>query len=46
MLDNYIRTGICNDEQLKELIDHKHQANKFKLELIPSFKYGTTRARK
>ncbi|MBE5935511.1 MAG: NAD(+) synthase [Lachnospiraceae bacterium] len=38
MLDKYIRTGICEDESKKELIDRRHKANLFKLELMPSFK--------
>ena len=38
ILDKYIRTGVCEDEQTKELIDKKHKANLFKLEMMPSFK--------
>ena len=38
VLDKYIRTGICEDESTKELIDKKHKANLFKLQLMPSFK--------
>ncbi len=38
VLDKYIRTGICEDEAIRELIDKKHRANLFKLELMPSFK--------
>ncbi len=38
VLDKYIRTGICEDEETKALIDRKHKANLFKLELMPSFK--------
>lgn len=38
VLDKYIRTGICEDEKTRELIDKKHKANLFKLELMPSFK--------
>ncbi len=38
VLDKYIRTGICEDAAIKELIDKKHKANLFKLELMPSFK--------
>lgn len=38
-LDIYIRTGVINDERKKEIIDKKHEANLFKLELMPSFKY-------
>ena len=39
VLDKYIRTGICEDEKTKELIDRKHKANLFKLQLMPSFPY-------
>ena len=38
VLDKYIRTGVCEDKQTKELIDKKHKANLFKLEMMPSFK--------
>ncbi len=37
-LDVYIRTGKIENAQTKELIDRKHKANLFKLELMPSFK--------
>jgi len=37
-LDVYIRTGVIEDENKKALIDKKHKANLFKLELMPSFK--------
>ena len=37
-LDVYIRTGKIEDPAKKELIDKKHKANLFKLELMPSFK--------
>lgn len=37
-LDVYIRTGRIEDQQKKEIIDRKHKANLFKLELMPSFK--------
>lgn len=37
-LDVYIRTGYIADQAKKELIDRKHKANLFKLELMPSFK--------
>ncbi|MBQ8605758.1 MAG: NAD(+) synthase [Clostridia bacterium] len=37
-LDVYIRTGKIEDNAKKELIDRKHKANLFKLELMPSFK--------
>ena len=38
VLDKYIRTGVCEDKATKELIDRKHKANLFKLQLMPSFK--------
>ena len=37
-LDRYIREGICEDEATKARIDYLHRINKFKLELMPSFK--------
>lgn len=37
VLDNYIRTGVCNDPKTKALIDHKHITNLFKLQPIPHF---------
>ena len=37
MLDVYIRTGVCEDEEIKELIDRRHKANLFKLQLMPAF---------
>jgi NAD+ synthase len=45
-LDKYLRTGICEDENIKNIIDRKHKINKFKLELMPSFKYGEVKANK
>ena len=38
VLNKYIRTGICEDEDIKTKIDEKHQKNLFKLQPIPSFK--------
>lgn len=38
VLDRYIRTGEIEDSKTKELIDRKHRANLFKLQLMPSFK--------
>ena len=38
MLDKYIRTGICEDETKKDIIDRRHKANLFKLEMMPMFK--------
>lgn len=39
MLDKYIRTGVCEDEEIKALIDKKHAQNLFKLQLMPVFPY-------
>lgn len=39
VLDKYIRTGICEDEATKALIDRKHKANLFKLSMMPKFEY-------
>ena len=36
-LDVYIRTGYIADESKKALIDKKHKANLFKLQLMPAF---------
>lgn len=36
-LDKYIRTGEIEDKSKKELIDKKHKANLFKLQLMPAF---------
>lgn len=36
-LDVYIRTGYIADQAKKALIDRKHKANLFKLQLMPSF---------
>lgn len=40
VLDQYIRTGIITDPVAKELIDRKHKANLFKLDLMPAFPYS------
>ncbi len=37
VLDRYIRTGVIDDEHTKELIDKRHKANLFKLQLMPIF---------
>ena len=37
VLDKYIRTGICEDPSVKELIDNKRRWNKFKLEMMPNY---------
>ena len=39
VLDRYIRTGECDDPDVKALIDDKHAKNLFKLQPIPYFKY-------
>ena len=39
VLDKYIRTGEISDKKTKERIDCLHDLNKFKLELMPSFKF-------
>lgn len=36
-LDRYIRTGEIDNLEHKELIDRKHKANLFKLQLMPVF---------
>ncbi len=40
VLDRYIREGEIDDPALKEIIDKKHAANLFKLQLMPSFDPG------
>ncbi len=37
VLDRYIRTGEIDDEATKDLIDRRHRANLFKLQLMPIF---------
>lgn len=37
VLNKYIRTGICEDEEVKNKIDYLHNKNKFKLEPIPFY---------
>jgi NAD+ synthase len=39
VLDRYIRTGVCDDPQVKASIDDKHVKNLFKLRPIPYFDY-------
>lgn len=39
VLNRYIRTGYCFDEQIKNSIDNKHEKNLFKLQPIPEFEY-------
>lgn len=40
VLDQYIRTGECEDPETKEKIDTLYRRNRFKLELMPSFPYS------
>ncbi len=37
MLDKYIRTGVCENEQIKAKIDLMYKNSRFKLEPIPCF---------
>ena len=39
-LDKYLREGICEDQNIKKLIDERHKNNEFKTKKIPSFEYG------
>lgn len=39
VLDKYIRTGVCEDEETKAKIDRLHTMNEFKLKPIPAFEY-------
>ena len=39
-LDKYIRTGVCEDEEVKAKIDRLHVMNEFKLKPIPCFEYN------
>ncbi|MBE7079360.1 MAG: NAD(+) synthase [Clostridiales bacterium] len=39
VLDKYIRTGVCEDENTKARIDRLHALNEFKLKPIPCFEY-------
>lgn len=39
-LNQYIRTGVIEDTNIKEKIDTMHQKNLFKLELMPSYQSG------
>ena len=41
-LDRYIRTGEIDDKEKKAIIDKKHKANLFKLELMPCFEPDLT----
>lgn len=37
VLDKYIRTGVCENEETKERIDEMHRNNLFKLQMFPTF---------
>lgn len=39
VLDKYIRTGVCENEETKAKIDRMHKMNLFKLQLMPVFPY-------
>ncbi|HZJ75777.1 MAG TPA: NAD(+) synthase [Clostridia bacterium] len=39
VLDKFIRTGICEDEEIKEKILRLNKLNEFKLKLVESFQY-------
>lgn len=39
VLDKYIRTGVCEDEEIKNKIDNMHVRNLFKLRLMDCFEY-------
>lgn len=39
VLDQYIRTGYCQDSEIKAKIDKMHQNNLFKLKEMPVFEY-------
>ena len=39
VLDEYIRTGVCESEETKAKIDRLHKLNEFKLKPIPCFEY-------
>ena len=38
VLDQYIRKGICENQEIKKKIDGLHEKNKFKLRLMPTFR--------
>ena len=39
-LNEYIRLGTCEDQEVKMIIDDKHQKNLFKLTAMPTFPYN------
>lgn len=40
VLDRYIRTGVCENEETKARIDRLHTLNEFKLKPIPCYEYS------
>lgn len=40
VLNKYIRTGVCDDDNVRNIIDRKHVANLFKLQPMPVFRYS------
>lgn len=40
VLNKYIRTGVCEDEEVRAKIDAMHKKNLFKLMPIPTFNYN------
>lgn len=40
VLNKYIRTGVCEDEKIKQKIDDLHKKNMFKLLPMPKFEYA------
>jgi len=40
VLDRYIRTGVCDDEAVRQKIDRMHKANLFKLSMPQAFEPG------
>ncbi len=39
VLNKYIRTGVCEDKEVKKKIDEKHKNSRHKFEKQPSFEY-------
>lgn len=39
-LNEYIRTGVCKNESVKNKIDEMHEKNLFKLQPMPSYEYN------
>lgn len=44
VLDQYIRTGVCEDKAIKKKIDELHRKNEFKLKPMPCFYYSPSGA--